>query len=245
VVALVFLASFVLKGDGCQWYSKIAAEICPGDLRLFGQNAAVRQLDSLKPADAAKARHALLGIIERSTECLRLNAESHRQLAQVQAELAADVLAFDHSPAGERVRRYELAHGARENVTNELTLAAAVGQESPTYIKTRNGTNEPTNAGDTSDGECAEVRAPTDGSEAEHFHGEIDIDQASEWIQEEIEKRKAIRADILKRLHKAIRTEKLAARPGPPGHLGGMGDADSEPMQHAVVGRRPEAAASR
>ena len=57
------------------------------------------------------ARQALLGIIERATERLALKAEAHRQRAEIQAELAADVLAFDDSPVGERLRRYELAHG--------------------------------------------------------------------------------------------------------------------------------------
>jgi hypothetical protein len=78
---------------------------------VFRQNAADRQLDLLKPQIAAKAREALLGIIERATERLTLKADAHRQRDEVQAELAADVLAFDDSPEGERLRRYELAHG--------------------------------------------------------------------------------------------------------------------------------------
>ena len=41
--------------------------------RKFRQNAADRQLDLLKPADATKAREALVGIIERATERLTLH----------------------------------------------------------------------------------------------------------------------------------------------------------------------------
>jgi hypothetical protein len=67
-VALVFLASFVLKGDKGQWYSEIATEMTDSDLRKFRQNAADRQLELLKPDNASKAREALLGIIERATE---------------------------------------------------------------------------------------------------------------------------------------------------------------------------------
>jgi hypothetical protein len=110
-VALVFLASFVLKGDKGRWYWEILMEMNEPDTRRFRQHAAYRQLDSLKPADAAQAREALVGIIERATERLMVKAEAHRQRAELHAALASDVLAFDDSPEGERLRRYELATG--------------------------------------------------------------------------------------------------------------------------------------
>ena len=53
----------------------------------------------------------MLGIIERATERLKLKAEAHRERARVQAALASDILAFDDSPEGERVRRYEQSSG--------------------------------------------------------------------------------------------------------------------------------------
>ena len=73
--------------------------------------AAVRELESLKPRDAAQAREALLGIIERATERLTSKADAHRERARVMASLAPDILAFDDSHEGERLRRYELACG--------------------------------------------------------------------------------------------------------------------------------------
>ena len=63
-VALVFLASFVIKGDKGQWYSEIATEMTDSDLRKFRQNAADRQLELLKPDNASRTREALLGIIK-------------------------------------------------------------------------------------------------------------------------------------------------------------------------------------
>jgi hypothetical protein len=232
-----------------------------------------------------------------------LKAEAHRERAAVKAELAADILAFDDSPEGERLRRYELAHGrgvaraidllrkhrltanridrnvaagtdaecdilqqahaitvenatneptaAHENVTSEPnvtcvnvtsepnvacenatiepndvcenatiepTLAADVGLESPTYMKALEQnvtiepndvgeilTNEPPFAGHGSDREGAELR--TLGSDGKHFHAEVDIEKASKWIREEVEKRQAIRADELRRLTEESRTE--------------------------------------
>jgi hypothetical protein len=91
--------------------SEIATEATDSDFRKFRQNAADRQLDSLKPVDAAKAREALLGIIEQATERPALKADAHQKRDELQAELAAVVLGFDDSLEGERLRRYELAHG--------------------------------------------------------------------------------------------------------------------------------------
>ena len=52
-----------------------------------------------------------MGIIERATERLTTKAEAHRERAQTKADLAPDLMAFDDSPVGERLRRFELASG--------------------------------------------------------------------------------------------------------------------------------------
>ena len=110
-VAMVFLASFVLKPDKSSWYWEIATELAGRDIKRFRNSAAARELDSLKPEDAAKAREALVGIIERATERLTKTAEAHRERARVMAALAPDILAFDDTPDGERLRRFDLASG--------------------------------------------------------------------------------------------------------------------------------------
>jgi hypothetical protein len=345
-VALVFLASFVLKGESGRWYLEIATEMTESDIRKFRQNAADRQLDLLKPENAAKAREALLGIIERATERLTSRADAHRVRAELQAALAGDLLAFDDSPEGERLRRYELAHGrsvARaldllnkhrrnanaidsgvttaqvaefdirqksrpmteenttneptgacenvtneptaasenvtneptdackdvtneptvgddvglecptytktkpqnktneptvtcENVTNEPTDASDVGLESPTYMNAKNTTNEPTLDGDNWRGESVELRALIDGIDGEHLLGEIDTEKASEELRQEVERRKAIRMDMLRRLNKAIRTEACAARTVRRDRRREVGSTHSD-APHAAVGR--------
>ena len=58
-VALVFLASFVLNPEMGKWYWEILMELNDDDTRRFRKNAAIRQLGSLKPANAAVARQAL------------------------------------------------------------------------------------------------------------------------------------------------------------------------------------------
>jgi hypothetical protein len=102
-VAMAFMASFVLKPDKSAWYWEIAMELADKDIKRFRNSAAVRDLESLEPEDATKAREALLGIIERATERLSKTAETHRERAQLLAALARDLLAFDDSLDGERL----------------------------------------------------------------------------------------------------------------------------------------------
>ena len=110
-VAIIFLASFVLKEHKGLWDWEIVTEMNEDKRLTFRRNAATRQLDALTPSDATKAREALLEIIERATARLTTKAEAHRERARVMADLAPDFLAFDDSPDGERLRRFELASG--------------------------------------------------------------------------------------------------------------------------------------
>jgi hypothetical protein len=105
------LSANILEGAKGRWFWEIEMETTDDDLRRFRLNAADRQLESLKPKDAAEARQALLGIVERATERLTAKAEAHRERARVMASLAPDFLAFDASPDGERLRRFDLASG--------------------------------------------------------------------------------------------------------------------------------------
>jgi hypothetical protein len=110
-VAMVFLASFVLKPDRGKWYWEISMELIDDDTDRFRKNAATRQLQLLMPADVASARDALRALIDRATEPLTAKAEAFRERARIKAALAADILAFDPSVEAERLRRHELASG--------------------------------------------------------------------------------------------------------------------------------------
>jgi hypothetical protein len=70
-----------------------------------------RGIEKLRPKDAAAARQALYAIIDRATAQIALNDEAHRVRAEINDSLAADRLAFDDSPEGERLRRFDLACG--------------------------------------------------------------------------------------------------------------------------------------
>jgi hypothetical protein len=110
-VAMVFLASFVLKPDRGKWYWEISMELNDDDTQRFRNAATTRQLHLLKPANVASARDALRALIDRATEPLTAKAEAFRERARIKAALAADILAFDPSVEAERLRRHELASG--------------------------------------------------------------------------------------------------------------------------------------
>ena len=55
-----------------------------------------------------EARQALLDIVVQAVDRLQTIAEAHRKLAEINAPLIADQLAFETSVEGERLRRYEL-----------------------------------------------------------------------------------------------------------------------------------------
>ena len=104
-VALVYTASFVLKPDRESWWWEIAMELSKKDTIRFRKSAAVRELDSLQPENASKAREVLLGIIERATARVTVKADAHRDRALAMAALVPDILAFDDSKEGEYLRR--------------------------------------------------------------------------------------------------------------------------------------------
>jgi hypothetical protein len=84
-------------------------ELAGKDLKRSLNHAAARELESRMPKDAAGARQALAAIIDRATARLTQKAQAHGERAEVMAELTPDILAFDDSMDGERLRRYELA----------------------------------------------------------------------------------------------------------------------------------------
>jgi hypothetical protein len=88
------------------WNELRAFERKPYALRLIG-----RCIEKLRPKDAAAARQALHGIIDRAIAQIALKADEHRARAEINDSLAADRLAFDDSPEAERLRRYDLACG--------------------------------------------------------------------------------------------------------------------------------------
>jgi hypothetical protein len=95
------------------------------------------------------------------------------------------------------------ATDARELVTNEPTIAADVGLESPTYIRAleQNATNEPTIAALGDGGRGAEMTAGTNDGDDSNFHDQIDRQTSVEWIRAWLARMAAIRAEKLRELN--------------------------------------------
>jgi hypothetical protein len=112
-VALIFLASHRLKlqPENTEWAWEILMEMDENNRKRFRGHAADRELESFMPADAAEARDALRALIQRETLRLRAKFKAHRRCERVKAERAADLLAFDETPDGERLRRFEISSG--------------------------------------------------------------------------------------------------------------------------------------
>jgi hypothetical protein len=59
------------------------------------------------PADAADARQELAEIVKRETDRLEFKLKEHETINELEEKYSAHNRAFDHSPEGERMRRYE------------------------------------------------------------------------------------------------------------------------------------------
>jgi hypothetical protein len=108
-VARVYLASNVLLNQGGDPFQEILNELAPDEAPVYASYMEQRRYDALAPQDAAAARQWLLELVDRTTERLRLKADVLRELAELDAEYAADRLSWDESPEGERLRRYDLS----------------------------------------------------------------------------------------------------------------------------------------
>jgi hypothetical protein len=131
-VALVYLASHRLKPAHADWAWEILTEMNDKSKTQFRSDVASRGLEALKPATATEARSALLALVARQTERLTAKAETHRERERAKAARLADLLSFDDSIEGERLRRFEITSGRGYNRAIDTFLklrrAEAIGQ---------------------------------------------------------------------------------------------------------------------
>jgi hypothetical protein len=219
-VALVFLASSKLKGEKRPWYWEISTEMAETEIKEFRNQAAIRQLDSMMPGDAAEAREVLAGIIERATERLTLKAEAHRARAIAIAALAPDILAFDDSHEGELLRRYDLASGRGLSRSLEelrkhrrsLSLPSDVNGPLSVEIRENEATPEPGPPNEATGQHSNSPNEPTPASENsahepnpqptnDNGQQTLDTESTPEWFSEGLATVRAIRAEELRKLN--------------------------------------------
>jgi hypothetical protein len=108
-VGLVFLACHMIDPSGGEPFHEIWRELKHSEIDIAKQRLRARPMDSLRPNSVDLARDALYGIVDQAVERLKKIAEAYRTRDEANAKLTADLLAFDDSAEGERIRRYETA----------------------------------------------------------------------------------------------------------------------------------------
>jgi hypothetical protein len=168
-VLMLFVACQAMEGRADKFIPEIYYELQKYEREPYAERLDGRGIEELRPKDTAAGRQALLDIVDRAMGQITVKAEAHHRRADVDAALAADCLSFDDSPAGERLRRYELASGRgmarsmdllikhrRSDVSSPLSVVSgplsvvrveAIEQASPLSEPTSawsNAPNEPT-----------------------------------------------------------------------------------------------------
>src|SRR5262249_51500607 len=109
-VALVYLASFALHTAGREH----AYDDFKSDMGTLAAKAFVERIRSRWPrlldcGNRTKAKEVLTDLIARNIERLEANLEAHLQHEDERRASKQALLAWDESPQGERLARYELA----------------------------------------------------------------------------------------------------------------------------------------
>jgi hypothetical protein len=110
-VLRLFVACQTMEGRSDLNFPEINNELYAYQRKYYAERLAGRDIETLRPNDAAAALEILLDIVDRARARIEVKAEAHRRRAEVDAALAVDRLSFDDTAPGERLRRYELASG--------------------------------------------------------------------------------------------------------------------------------------
>ena len=108
-VSMIFLACHTIDPSGGQLFHEIWKDMKDDEILFFKKRLKEQPLNSSQPNSEVEARKALRSIVDQSVARLKTIAEEHRKRAEANASLTADLLAFDASPEGERLRRYEIS----------------------------------------------------------------------------------------------------------------------------------------
>jgi hypothetical protein len=113
-IAVIFLASFALKPREKAFpYDDLKSDLNAPEVAAFVERVLRQWGRILDTADAPAAREALVDLISRNIERLEAKLEVHLQHADERAASIKAMKAWDASPEGERLARYELATSRR------------------------------------------------------------------------------------------------------------------------------------
>jgi len=107
-VTEIFLACNVLDPRYNHAFHELRCELDEDEFKQYDKRLRGRNLDAMRPAEPAAARATLLGLVDRAVERLSALAEAHRIRDDMTAARRRELLAFDDSPQGERLRRHAM-----------------------------------------------------------------------------------------------------------------------------------------
>jgi hypothetical protein len=105
-VALVYLCSHVIEPFLKHPFYEIFCELDEFDMRRFGDRLKARNVYALSPADASAAREILMAMVDRNIERLTALAAERLAFEDAMNALRHDIMGFDDSVEGERLRRH-------------------------------------------------------------------------------------------------------------------------------------------
>ena len=109
-IAHIFIASFAIDPiPGRNAYSDLQSDLGPLELKEFKMRVRTRWPQALEASNVAAAEAFLRDLVARNIARLEALIEEHEDLADEQEERDAELLGYDESPEGDRLRRYELA----------------------------------------------------------------------------------------------------------------------------------------
>ncbi len=104
----IFLACHLLDPGAGEPFHEVWQELLPEETAFCKRRLEGRNIDRLRPADPAAARQVLVDLVEREIAHLEEITQQHSEAAEIDAQLAVGLVAFDLSPEGERLRRFQL-----------------------------------------------------------------------------------------------------------------------------------------
>ena len=107
LVLEIFLASAAIDGRGDDPFTSLKGELDDGEYNAFVKRVRERWTDMLDGRDSEEARRVLVSIVEQAIGELTAKAAVFEQNAERDAVRRADILAFDDSPTGRQLRKYE------------------------------------------------------------------------------------------------------------------------------------------
>jgi hypothetical protein len=110
-VMSIYLATNAMDPDGPNTMNDVFRELGPTEVQPFVDRLNGRDVNTRQPAEPATGKAVLLAIVDHAVARLEALLEIHRQRNASERPDRLDHLAFDDSDDGERLRRYQLAHG--------------------------------------------------------------------------------------------------------------------------------------